>query len=1113
MPDFPGKNEKIRDSECVWSKEEAVLGYQLRWINELNYSLFPDEYENNPAFKALRSFIYGDNYKEINKDYHNYSVQSEGVLIGLQNNIIIDKELKPEKIEEAKKILADLKKFYDANKKNAESIYQKNCKNMAILSDAENQQNLLYMSANSPYGNALLYNVSRKPHVGYAEGPKEGEAIDPELKTNIQNVKSVFLDKTCQELEKCALESSEKLSEAEKNKALYQTTNTELIRQMNRLSLYSTPKKNDKGEVIDDGKAKDREIAKDFVNLKGLGCISPKKIFDITKSENQSFKENWKVEDQQIKVLFDLIEPQLKAAKDYEYAGLYNADGFMGQNGDVLKQRALSKFADLKKKYSEELKNGSAESKVDLIDDVNKFLKSISKVVASKTDWYQSRRKLEGIKDRLYSERADVKAAREILDSKDPERSNRIIDIVLNNNDDVFFKLLEDYEKLEYQERETIYTQLIQAKGRVYDELLSEANKNIAELDNKSYTSALRDGRFGELPEKNKENIIKKMSARIALAARPDIRKKLDEIDFILRKLREVNVHTDNIKEDNILAEKLNNQENGVFYKGLLNRNNPDPELRDIRLVVENIGKSDRIAVVISDEEKNRVHQNARNTYNKALKWTSTLFEIRDFAARNLNTLKLDDPDMVRRRTENQDYNNLISSLEQLKDINTDVTPNQIKNYILTAQLAVMNYDATLSEKAQNHTITDVEKEIKKTTSTLMESLPNNLMNLGNQLTDMGGMNPGDISYKEHTKRKYEEFKKTVPGTESLDRYLKNTEYYNEALRLVKLAAKKALKDMNANKSGNSWQFEELKAALQKVTNLNENSKFADVIGAIKNVNTSANLYVEKSERQIHPFGEPKRTTIARGLCTFTAGIRWNGEQNVPGRPTIEMLLESLPYWADPNQTIKEQAIEIKMASLDESQKRASDAKMFEVKFFNTYSPASTKLVTELKQGDNQPVIPVDLENHRFGRDKVRDKRILADKLNEVTSITKNTPVREVLETLQTLKRVADAVAATNKHTLALINKTEFPRLAERQANLPDIMKIKAKDISALANQMIEDLGGLELSKAEMEKPIKEMVNDRMRHLGKLSEKQGDAYKRDSQANKNADIRPQAPKL
>ena len=310
MPDFPGKNEKIRDSECVWSKEEAVLGYQLRWINELNYSLFPDEYENNPAFKALRSFIYGDNYKEINKDYHNYSVQSEGVLIGLQNNIIIDKELKPEKIEEAKKILADLKKFYDANKKNAESIYQKNCKNMAILSDAENQQNLLYMSANSPYGNALLYNVSRKPHVGYAEGPKEGEAIDPELKTNIQNVKSVFLDKTCQELEKCALESAEKLSEAEKNKALYQTTNTELIRQMNRLSLYSTPKKNDKGEVIDDGKAKDREIAKDFVNLKGLGCISPKKIFDITKSENQSFKENWKVEDQQIKVLFDLIEPQ-----------------------------------------------------------------------------------------------------------------------------------------------------------------------------------------------------------------------------------------------------------------------------------------------------------------------------------------------------------------------------------------------------------------------------------------------------------------------------------------------------------------------------------------------------------------------------------------------------------------------------------------------------------------------------------------------------------------------------------------------------------------------------------------------------------------------------------
>ena len=1073
---FPGKGVVIEYYPTVWGYEPAVIAYQLKWIDKINKALFPNEYEFNPAMKAISDFLSEDNIVKLGANYVGYNNKSHSMKTGPNGSVNVDSEVKQEKMDEAKLLLNDLTRFFEEKSKEVGDMGSI-AANLSKISSVKNQMNLLLMSSEGEYGEHFLEKLTKEPYLG-TDINDTNELIDnADVKQAIYAIKKHSLEKIVSEMSlRAAEKTGDYLNDSEQIQQQVRA-NTEYLRGINKLN---TAAKKSQGN---------KDIADRYLATEN-GALSDKEINLMLDSENKVLSNGMENEFAQVVASIRIM------AKEIESLPLdsFSRGHFDNEGGEVRLISNRNRVNDNYKKtcdlLNNTLKNPTPENKIKLIEHANVFVNDCPKGVKSKLHWYQYRDKYVDFAKKLRFERQDYKEAVEIVNIEGPLRAKRLIKICEDESKygrnvlSEFWDILNDMDGALAKD---IYDDIIKEKGAVLDELLGEITKVRPELG-VSFETAIREGRFGELGDQNKDEIVRKMAARLAMAARPDLVKELETLDSLIKLAPEKAYnHSASFKQHDNLKTKYEDPQNGIIFTTFDKRDQVDPELQDIRLVIDTSEPNDRIAIILSDEERNRIYYADRSKYNK---YTSAFNKITDLSisgATLLNKFKLEDSRLNERRLQNENYNQLIQNLVALKNLNPDSTGDNLKNAIINSLSAANNYKEELDAKGDN--LTEEERCLKDLANKVSTEMGEKINDMTELLPLFGNKDKANTTFAELAKPLFEKLNKDRYGTDNAVRDMQQVDFMLDALEIAKTKARKCLKDMNANKSGNSWQFEEMKNALVELTELDENTTLNQIVNVVKNIEASADLYVKKTERQIHPFGEPMRTTIARGLCQFAIGLSWP-EREKPGRGNIENYLNYYPAWGSATVSLIEQKRALKTQNLESMTERSNSTSDWKRDFLSADVIAAGLLADKLNPNHANP--PQYDENYRFGGNKVNDKLILASKLREVASIDGNTTMKDVIRKLDSLKTVAEHVQRTNKR-----------KLADRQDGRP----IKAEDITAQVNGLVTNIKNLDLSRDEKGLTINNLAEERASIAKKVAVNKKDSFKRGDEIKKNPSLR------
>ncbi|SEQ95768.1 hypothetical protein SAMN02910369_02758 [Lachnospiraceae bacterium NE2001] len=1088
---FVGKGDNDGDREYVWGRETAMLAYQLNWMNKIGKAFFPKEYESEPAFQNAKKLLEGDNFTKFNFGVQGVNHDRKFLQFGV-NNIKVENELKEESVREAKECLAGIQKFYQSRKGD------KQCEVLAKLSDTSDQKqlNLMMMTGTSPYGDTFLNNLVKEPNTGFNDAPAEGDTMSPaEKKALVDYKKSVLnkiyfdaLEMKCLK-EKSAYLDSKEFEGADKN-------NNEIISKRNKIRALGEKEK------------KEKKLFDDLFAPKE-GELSDKEVSELLIGENDAFKAGWKPGEAKIMSFAHMI--------GYDIANADISAFRMGRNGvlvsDEEAERGRKKMlGDFKKLYTEiktKANENTPESKTEIVSMVDSFIKK-RPALKRKTHWEKNRKLIEEAERLVRLDRADYREAAGILRMDPKARVEKLISLKQAEDEpsnDVLDEYFDIVQNLKYDNQKALIREIANAKAALMGQLVDEATKVRPELG-ESYLSAIASGKFGDLAKLNKDSVNQKMAARLAIAGNPEIAEKITALDNLLADFdKKINFYQVKDFEKEIIEARPDYAEHKSLYEGIEKRDVPDPEIKDVRLVVDYVGKSDRIAVVLSNEEKNRNLSLSRAAHVTSLNMLDDIHDMSDIGYTYLNKLRLEDQHFNQRMSEDDKYAKLCNSLSSLAGVSCHSTPNQIRLALINVNLAVNEMQESLNAKEQNHTITPEETRIKAAIGDLNEQVLNRIQTLGTHFPNLSIPDAGNKSYAEAFKVTYESFKKNRYGHEELKRYIKEAQLTKEALDLVKEKAAKALKDMNADKSGNSWQFNEMRDALLVVKNLSVHNTPDQIHTAIERVQQTAKLYVEKSDKQFHPFGEPKRTTIADNLQNYYSDIMWPADK-AQGRIAADYFMRTFRNWMDPTESLYEQTIQMKTENLDTMRDRVESAVMWQSSFLREQTPVAGKLAGLIVPADQGAAAePIEAgDDYKFGQDKARDKALLAQKLRDVNSITKNMPVKDVIKRLRDLKNVAENVYKTNTRTLVEIDRNQLPEIANAPQNNNRPIKVKAVDIVKYADQMLAGIEGIELSKTEMNKPLSDLCNDRAKELGRVDTVARDAFKA-------SEVQKKTPKL
>ena len=1103
---FPGENEKNGRKVKVWGHEPAVLAYHLIWLDKINKALFPEAYESDEMMQAISKFVSGDNFDSFN--YHqvdSFELSSGNVIIGANNDVSVSKKVKDKNIEEARALLWDLNQFYEYNVIQPAGVGEV-CKKLAFLTSKNNPQNLLLMAGESRFGKKLLDIITAEPNVGIDMAQTKELSNNPGLKQSIIDTKISCLNKLVQETEIIGKQHKGTFNTNDIDRKKIIDTNKALLHNYRKLDAAS--KNNDK-KIVNKilGNTED-EYLKTMVDT-------------IIPEENRALAEGLPYD---IAHLFSCIAGMIKMVDKlplYLFIGASAKDNINEDSAIKYKNKFKHGFIDeVQKRFETAKKDTTPENIFSLIEFV---INNQNKAVYNVIDHIFLKPYLASIKElgiRIRKEKKDYKAAEAIYNNRD-NRAKALIDC-WDKQDDFSKSVMEEFWSLldtkGYNDANVVIKDLIAEKEAVFDELYNEIFLNRQEMG-KNYLTAISDGTYGNLENigEKKDIIVKKLAVQLAMAARPDLVKKLDTLDELIEMGN--NRYHGNVTEEDVegFKTKLNDPEKSIYYKAIKNRNEQDEDTKDVRLVVENFSDKDRIAVVISNDGKNNIISKKRNAMTRENNMLKRVIDISNKYTKFYDWLRLDDPNMVTRMSQDNAYKEMVEALKALKDISPYMTFDTIRLRIVNLNMKVNNYKTVLQQKGNN--LTQQEKDIKANMVEISEELPRTFESVPSIQDVLKGNN--NVPIFDHTIAIYEDLRKTRVGTEKVKDYLKQANYLTDAIQIAKEGAQKALKDLKADKSGNSWQFEEMKRALQRVTKLTENSTPAEVIDAIRGVDNSAKLYAEKSDRQVHPFGEPSRTTLARSLSSFASGLNWKKDVDDPSRGTVEAHLTNYPYWGNPCVSVREQIIQLKMDDLDTMKNRSVYSKKWVHDFFYRNTNVVSKLADLLDPAAPQanaqaanaqaanaqaanaqaanaqaananPHIPIEeLKNRRYGEDKRADKKLLADKLRELAKLTKNDTISKVRNTLDELRIVTTGVYKTNKKALARNGNDE----------------INASNIVKVVNKMIKEINKLEISRYEMNKTADEMANDRVKDYNKVNIVKKDSFKRGDAVEKKPVLR------
>ena len=1073
--DFPGKGVQIDYYPTVWGYEPAVIAYQLKWIDKINRTFFPNEYDTNPAMQAISKFLSEDNTNKLGGNYVDYYASKNCVKTGPNHTVKIDSEIKPEKIDEAKLLLNDLNSFFEEKSKEVGDMGSI-CSKLSKLSSVKNQMNLLLMSCEGEYGESFLEKLIKEPHLGTDINDTNELNDKADVKQAIYAIKKNSLEKIVSEMN---LRAAEKTGKAlnEPNQLQQQVrANTEYLRGINKLNAAAKKSQANK------------DIADRFLAT-AEGTLSDKEINLMLDTENKVLNKGLGNEFAQVVASIRIISKEIESIPLEAFAK-NQFDRELGESRfNSNKERVLYGYNELSKILENALKDPTPENKIELIEEASLFLEKCPKKVKERLHLNQYMDKYNKLAARLRFERKDYKEALDLTKMNGHDRVTRMIALFEDESrysGDVLSEFWQITDDMNPEDAQRMYDDIIAEKSAVLDQLLEEMSKNQPGLG-ESFEEAIREGEFGELGGQNKDSIIRKMAARLVMAARPDLVKKLETLDsLILVAPERVPKHRPYIVSHDNLKTKFEDPDNGSIFKTFDKREQIDPELQDIRLVIDNSEENDRIALVLSNEEKERLYYDNKAKYHRFVTIFNKLTEISESAANNLNKLKLEDSRYNSRRTQDNDYNNLIQNLEALKNIN----PNSTGNAFSRAITGVHNAASTYLAKLNGPNLTSEQRRIKNAIDEISQDIGFKLEYIAEYIPMFGNKDRDTTTFADLAQPAFTKLDKERFGTEKAENDMKQAGYMLEALELAKEKARQSLKDMNANKSGNSWQFEELKSALVALTELDENATPAQVVTSIKNIETSADLYVEKTERQIHPFGEPRRTTIAKGLKVFAGGLEWKDDNNENNRGEVGSFLNYYPTWGNATRSIIEQQRGLKAQNFDSMIERTVNAADWQANFLGVDVIAAGLLADKLDPNHANP--PQFDENYRFGRNKENDKLILAAKLRDVAAINTDTYMEDVIRKINSLKEVAEKVQRTNKRRLA---------------DGPEGRPIKAEDITAQVRQLVTNIKNLDLTNEEKSFTMSYFGRLRAEKAKKVAVNKKDSFKRGDEVKKNPNLR------
>ncbi len=1114
-----GEVEEEYGKKMIWGIETAVVAYQLFMIDKLNKALFPGEYESNEEMKKISEFLKGDNNVIIN-DYRIFgkSYLDEGVEIGVSNDIIVKNTIKEESLGDAKKLLSDMKKFYDKNKNTGNEIRNKQCELMSALCDPDDQPNMLLCVDKSILGDKIYEVISLEPVIGNEPTEEDKKKYTEKEIQQIKSYKTILLERVLVEAQYTKLIKENKDEEAEKLIDRISKLDEKIVRTRNRLKL------------VDDKKPKENRMPL---------FIKDKKMFAVVLGQREALKNGWKpVKESIVLENFFLMIEELaeKDSKEFEidkkrnsYTKAYYANK---------KKETIEKLRALKNKIVKKLSDTSFDAKTDIIEDINDFVDELPEDTRKTLSWYKNRGKISLLAEELNENRTDTLKAKEILAIKGGKRAEKLVDLQLkafnmsSREDEFDIKVNEQcwriIGEMETDDKEKIYSELIEEKGRIFDQLLEEATRQRDDLSD-SFLTALQKEKFGSFESNNTDTIVKKMAARLAAAARPDLIEKLDVIDYCTGQLKEKYViDRDNKIENEILKTRLEDNQNGALYSGFNNIKNFDPELKDVRLVIDDRYQNDRIALVVSNEAKEREIGKIINLNLKVSLIQKHLLESAVRYNQYYNKIKgvCSDLGSLFKNGRNADLKAACDAMLEFKKLSSDQSLNDSKNMIVKLYSATLTLRDNYNNRAFNGNLTEQQKKIKTIVSDIFEDVERDFDYVRSTISEARIVpNFANIKFSRLTKDIMDRVNNTYIGTQSAEDYYKKNNYYLQALEVVKNKAAKSLTDMNANKWGNSWQFNNLKESLIAVTKLSNMSTPFQVLKAIKNVESNADIYVDKSDNQIHPFGEPKRTTVARTLQHFCEELRWPGEA-IDGRFSVESYFSGFPGYMNVNESLYEQQIRFKEVDEKMAFERMENAKVWKSDFLGSQVKNFAKIakiinpnmddpeqVLEALQpkvqaalqpqaqaaGRAQPQVQAEgqpqpqaqaaakpIPVYVYGKNKENDKKLLAARLKIFGNINNDSSVREMMVSLQKLDETAKNVYKANKGVIARVDRNLAIEMGiEVKAN-EETVNVKANDIVKYVNTVSKGIQNIEISKKELDKSLKSFDESRAKHLNKV---------------------------